>query len=107
MSRSTARSGVVLLVVGLALLAGTAALVRARGTANEGARRQTAVIARTIEDNVNALKAELIQDVETASDIPQLRSALGNRADALTFLDLFKNEDWWDRYSSRAAASRT
>ena len=102
--RSSARSGVVLVVAGVAALAGTALLVRRRADADGAVRQQTTAISRAIEENVNGIKAELTQEIEAVSDIPQFRSALANRADAATFLDLFKNEDWWDRYRSRACA---
>jgi hypothetical protein len=102
--RSSARSGVVLVVAGVAALAGTALLVRQRADADGAARQQTTAISRAIEENVNGIKTELTQEIEAVSDIPQFRSALANRADAATFLDLFKNEDWWDRYRSRACA---
>ena len=98
MHRSSARSGGVLVVAGVAALVGTALLARQRAAADAAGRQQTAAMAHAIEERVSALKAELIQENEAASDIPQLRSALANRADAMTFLDLFKNEDWWDRY---------
>jgi hypothetical protein len=95
---------VVLVLAGLAALAGSAVLWRQHATADAGARQQVADIARTLEESVNGLKTELTQELETVADIPQLRSALGNRADAVTFLDLFKNEEWWDRYRGRACA---
>jgi hypothetical protein len=91
-------------VAGGAALAATVWLVRQRASADAGARRQAAEMARALEQSVSALRAEVGQDVESASDIPQLRSALGNRADADTFIDLFKNEDWWDRYRGLATA---
>ena len=101
---ASARSGVVLVVAGLAALAGTGVLVRQRAAADAAARQQAADVARAIEDSVSRLKAELGQELERAADIPQLRSALGNRADAVTFQDLFQHEDWWDAYRNRAAA---
>ena len=103
-SRSSARSGVVLLGAGLAALAATVLLARQRAAADAGARQQAAEVARSVEDRVGVLKTELTQDVEAVSDIPQLRSALANRADPVTFTDLFQHEEWWDRYRSRAAA---
>jgi hypothetical protein len=102
--RSSARSGVVLVVAGAAALAGAVLLVRQRAGADAGARQETAAISRAIEESVVGLKTELTQELEAVSDIPQFRSALANRADAATFLDLFKNEEWWDRYRSRACA---
>ena len=102
--RSSARSGVVLVVAGAAALAGAVLLVRQRAGADAGARQQTAAISRAAEESVVGLKTELTQELEAVSDIPQFRSALANRADAATFLDLFKNEEWWDRYRSRACA---
>jgi hypothetical protein len=88
----------------VAALAATVWLVRQRASADAGARQQAAEMSRALEQSVSALRAEVGQDVEAASDIPQLRSALGNRADADTFIDLFKNEDWWDRYRGLATA---
>jgi hypothetical protein len=102
--RSTGRSGLVLVVAGVAALAGTGLLVRQRAVANAGARQQALALSRALEERVTAIKGELTQEIEAVSDIPQLRSALANRADAATFLDLFKNEDWWDAYRSRACA---
>ena len=102
--RPSARSGVVLVVAGAAALAGAVLLVRQRAGADAGARQQTTAISRAIEESVVGLKTELTQELEAVSDIPQFRSALANRADAATFLDLFKNEEWWDRYRSRACA---
>jgi hypothetical protein len=93
-----------LVVTGLAALAGTGVLVRQRAAADAAARQQAADVARALEDNVGRLKASLGQELERAADIPQLRSALGNRADAVTFQDLFRHEDWWDAYRNRAAA---
>lgn len=101
---ASVRSGVGLMVAGLAALAGTGVLVRQRATADAAARQQAADVARALEDNVGRLKASLGQELERAADIPQLRSALGNRADAVTFQDLFRHEDWWDAYRNRAAA---
>ena len=43
-------SGVVLLVAGLAALAGTALLVRQRAAADAAGRQQTAAMARAIEE---------------------------------------------------------
>ena len=103
-SPSTARSGVVLLAAGLAALAATVLLTRQRAAVDAGARQQATDVARAIEDRVGALKSELGQDLEQASDIPQLRSALANRADPVTFTDLFQHEEWWDPYRARAAA---
>jgi len=102
--RSSAGSGVVLVVAGAAALAGAVLLVRQRAGAEAGARQQATAISGAIEESVAGLKAELTQELEAVSDIPQFRSALANRADAATFLDLFKNEEWWDRYRSRACA---
>ena len=102
--RANAGSGVVLVVAGVAALAATVMLARQRASNDAGARQQAAEMARAIDQSVSALRAEVSQDVEMASDIPQLRSALGNRADADTFIDLFKNEDWWDRYRGLATA---
>jgi hypothetical protein len=95
---------VALVVAGLAALGGAALLARRRTAADEGARRQTADMTRALDESVAALKVELTRELEAAADIPQIRSALGNRADTVTFLDLFKNEDWWDRYRTRACA---
>jgi len=94
----------VLVLAGLTGLAGAAVLWRQHAAAEAGAHQQAADIARTLEESVNALTTELTEELETAADIPQLRSALGNRADAVTFLDLFKNEEWWDRHRGRACA---
>jgi hypothetical protein len=102
--RSSARSGVLLLVAGGAALAGAAFLARERSAADAGAREQAAAVAQSIEPKLAALKAELGQELEQAADIPQLRSALANRADAVTFTDLFQHEEWWDAYRVRAAA---
>ncbi|HXU00488.1 MAG TPA: hypothetical protein VN903_05820, partial [Polyangia bacterium] len=71
-SPSTARSGVVLLAAGLAALAATVLLTRQRAAVDAGARQQATDVARAIEDRVGALKSELGQDLEQASDIPQL-----------------------------------
>ena len=101
---ASGRSGVVLVVAGLAALAGTGVLVRQRGAADAAARQQATDVARALEDNVGRLKAELGRELERAAEIPQLRSALANRADAVTFQDLFQHEDWWDAYRNRAAA---
>ena len=103
-SGASVRSGGVLVVAGLAALAGTGVLVRQRAAADAAAREQAAGVARALEDNVGRLKAELGQEQERAAEIPQLRSALANRADAVTFQDLFQHEDWWDAYRNRAAA---
>ncbi len=92
------------MLAGLAALAGAAVLWRQHAAADAGAHQQVADITRTLEESVNGLKTALTQELETVADIPQLRSALGNRADAVTFLDLFKNEEWWDRYRGRACA---
>jgi hypothetical protein len=94
----------VLLVVGLAALAGTGLLAYQRSTADAGARQQVTDATRSIDERVAALKADMGQELERAADIPQLRSALANHADPLTFTDLFQHEDWWDAYRSRAAA---
>jgi serine/threonine-protein kinase len=102
--RSSALAGIVLLAAGLAALAGAGLLARQRAAADAAARRQAADVARALEDGVGALKAELGQELQGVAEIPQLRSALGNQADAVTFHDLFKNEDWWDRYRDRAFA---
>jgi hypothetical protein len=96
-NRSTARSGVVLLGAGVAALAATVLLARQRSAADAGARQQTVETSRAIEDRVGALKTELGQELDLAADIPQLRSALANRADPLTFTDLFQHEEWWTR----------
>ena len=103
-SPSTARSGFVLLAFGLAALAGAGLLIRQRSASDAGASKQAAEIARALEGNVAGLKAALSQEVEQAGDIPQIRSALANRADPVTFQDLFQHEDWWDPYRNRAAA---
>ena len=103
-NRSTARSGVVLLGAGVAALAATVLLARQRSAADAGARQQTVETSRAIEDRVGALKTELGQELDLAADIPQLRSALANRADPLTFTDLFQHEEWWDPYRGRVAA---
>jgi len=93
-----------LVVAGLTALGGAAVLARRRAAADEGTRRQTADMTRALEESIAALKVELTQELEAAADIPQIRSALGNRADTVTFLDLFKNEEWWDRYRNHACA---
>jgi hypothetical protein len=103
-SPSAARSGFALLAIGLAALAGTGVLVRQRSAADDAARRQAADIAHALEETVAGVKTSLNQEVEQAADIPQLRSALVNRADPVTFQDLFQHEDWWDPYRNRAAA---
>ena len=77
--RANAGSGVVLVVAGVAALAATVMLARQRASNDAGARQQAAEMARAIDQSVSALRAEVSQDVEMASDIPQLRSALGNR----------------------------
>jgi hypothetical protein len=102
--RSSTRSGILLLVAAGAALAATGLLVRQRAAADAGARQQAADMARALDTSVAALKVDLSQDLEAAADVPQLRSALGNQADAVTFLDLFKNEEWWDRFRHRACA---
>ena len=69
-----------LLAAGVAALSGAALLARTRAAADAGARQQAAEIARSIDDHVGALRTELGQELEQAADIPQLRSALANRA---------------------------
>jgi Protein kinase domain len=103
-SPSGARSGFVLLAIGLAGVAGAGFLVRQRAASDAGARQQAGEITRALEENVAGLKAGLGQEADQAADIPQIRSALANRADPVTFQDLFQHEDWWDPYRSRAAA---
>jgi len=101
---SAARSGLLLVLAGIAGLGGSALLARRRSAAGAEARQQAVEIARAVDDGVGALKADISQELETAADIPQFRAALGNRADAVTFLDLFEKEEWWDRFRSRACA---
>ena len=101
---ANARTGVVLVLEGVAGLGGSALLARRHAAAGAEARQQAAEIARTVDDGIGALKADLAQELDAAADIPQLRAALGNRADAVTFLDLFDKEEWWDRFRSRACA---
>jgi type II secretory pathway pseudopilin PulG len=103
-NRATARSGVVLLLVGLVALAGTGLLARQRAAARARAQQQAADVARGLEESAGGLKSELGQELEQVADIPQLRSAIGNRADAVTFRDLFQNEDWWAPYRQRSVA---
>ena len=103
-SPAAARSGFALVAIGLAALAGTGVLVRQRSEADAAAGKQAADIAHALEETVTGVKASLSQEVEQAADIPQLRSALANRADPVTFQDLFQHEDWWDPYRNRAAA---
>src|SRR5262245_65428019 len=93
-----------MLAIGLAALAGAGVLVRQRSAADAAAGKQAADIAHALEENVAGVKTALGQEVDQAADIPQLRSALANRADPVTFQDLFQHEDWWDPYRNRAAA---
>jgi hypothetical protein len=93
-----------MLVAGLAALAGTALLARQRAAADASARQQVTDGARSIDERIAGLRSEMAQELDQAAEIPQLRSALANHADPLTFTDLFQHEDWWDPYRNRAAA---
>ena len=72
---ASVRSGFVLVVAGLAALAGTGVLVRQGAAADAAAKQQAASVAHAIEDSVSRLKAELGQELERAAEIPQLRSS--------------------------------
>ena len=102
--RSAAGLGALLVAAGLAVSAGGAVLYRQRAASTLAAARQTVDLVQAVEAQIAALRASLKQELEQVADIPQLRSALANRADALTIADLFEHEDWWDAYRNRGVA---
>jgi hypothetical protein len=103
-SRAALRFGGVLVAVGVGALAGGFVLHRQRGAADAAAARQAAEVGAGVEAQLGELKAGVKRELEQVADIPQLRSALANRADPLTITDLFEHEDWWDPYRGRGAA---
>jgi len=90
--------GGLLIAAGLAAFAGGALLHRWRAAAEDAAARQAVEIGRVVDEKLTGFKGELKRELEQVADIPQLRSALANRADAETIVDLS---------STRTGGSRT
>jgi hypothetical protein len=93
-----------LVAAGLAASAGGAILFRQRAATEAAAAQHAADVRQAVDDRLAGLKADLKHELEQVADIPQLRSALANRADTLTIVDLFEHEDWWDPYRNRGVA---
>jgi hypothetical protein len=53
-------------------------------------------------DAVSTSARRAADEVSTAAAVPQLRSAIADKVDTFTLDDLFKSEDWWAAYRSRA-----
>src|SRR5580692_9857136 len=51
-----------------------------------------------------AAEGPLQAEVALAARLPELRSAVAERVDAATILDLFDTEDWWTPFKARDAA---
>jgi serine/threonine-protein kinase len=93
-----------LVAAGVASIVGGGLLHRQRAAVDAGAGRQAVEAGQAVDEKFAAFKTGLKQELDQVADIPQLRSALANRADPLTLADLFEHEDWWDVYRNRGAA---
>jgi len=96
--------GMALVGLGVVALAGAGAIAHQRAAAAQATAARTRETAEGLAAGLVGLKRELGRELDDAARIPQLIAAFDNRADALTFADLFDSEDWWQPYRRRGVA---
>jgi hypothetical protein len=97
-------AGAALIVVGALAVVGAGVLGYLRVTGEDLLATRARGAAQDLSLAVGTLKRDLGRQLDEAAEIHQFRAAVENRADALTFVDLFDNEDWWAPYRARGVA---
>ena len=85
-------------------LAAGIALAVSRASTLDRARERAEATASFLTTGVEGLRQDLRKRTDEGGAIPELRAAVENQVDTVTFLDLFEKEDWWSGYRDLASA---
>jgi hypothetical protein len=97
-------AGIALVVLGVGALAGAGGLAYQRAGAQQAVAGRARDTSQALTVGLATLKRDLARELDEAAEVRQFVAALENRADAVTFIDLFDNEEWWEPYRARGAA---
>jgi hypothetical protein len=94
----------VLVLLGGGAIASGVALAVSRASTLDRARQRAEGAGTFLTAGVEGLRQDLRKRADEAGSIPELRAAVENQVDTVTFLDLFDKEDWWSGYRDYASA---
>jgi len=97
-------SSAALLLFGAVGIGAGLTITQQRAAQGRAARDHASDVGQTLATRVAAYRADLAEQLEKASSIPELRAALDNRVDARTFDDLFQTEEWWEDFRTQVVA---
>ena len=93
--RSGRRAGAGLALLGCVGIAAGIALAVSRASTLDRARERAEATATFLTTGVEGFRQDLRKRTDEGGAIPELRAAVENQVDTVTFLDLFEKEDWW------------